>query len=83
MKEFNTTLKEAADKTLKKIYRRKILNNNDKEVQEPPWINEDIKNGIKERRIYNRAKRNAKNDEMKKVYQERYEEEKRKTEKNS
>ena len=47
MKSLNETLKRAADEELKKVYRRKILCNEKKEIQEPSWMNEAIRDGIK------------------------------------
>ena len=62
--QFNQILTESADSTLKATYRRKKQNKKGGHI-EPPWMNNDIRNGIKERKRFNRLKRNAINEEEK------------------
>ena len=71
---FNKLIKEAADKTLKAKYRRR-KNKEETEV-EPPWINEDIRKGIKLRQKFNRQKRNASTEEEKARAEEQYQQQK-------
>lgn len=57
MESFNCVIRDAADEQLKAKYRRKKNKRNNE--CEPPWINDDIRKGIKLRQSYNRQKRNA------------------------
>ena len=74
--EANEIIKEMADKHLKRKYRRRITNEEQK-ISEPPWMNENIKREIKKRKELNRAKRNEKNEEKKQELWSRYLEQKK------
>ena len=64
MEEFNQAMQHAAENTLKRKYTRRV---NKQGEEEPPWINREIKEGIKERRRINRERRNE-TDERKRQY---------------
>ena len=49
-------------------YRRKVGDQDDIHFKEPPWITQNIKTLIKERKYNNRKKRNAKNTEEYNLY---------------
>ena len=71
----NTIIQEAADKTLKRKY---VKRRNKKGVREPPWMTNEIKEGIKERRKINRERRNETDCERKQMLWEEYLEQKTK-----
>ena len=58
-------------------YRRKVGDQDDIHFKEPPWITQNIKTLIKERKYNNRKKRNAKNTEEYNLYNRLYMESKR------
>ena len=55
IENMNKIMNEVKEDKLKKRYRRKIVQEN--KVKEEPWLNEDIRRGIKERKELNRRKR--------------------------
>ena len=63
MEEFNR-IKESAENNLKTIYRRRTDKTGQK--MEEPWLNENIREGMKKRKHYNRLTRSAKTIEEKK-----------------
>ena len=67
-------MKETADEVLKGIYRRR--ENKQEDGEEPPWINEDIRIEIKERKRFNRNRRNAQGREEEERWKELYTEQK-------
>ena len=69
IQEFNHTMKETADKTLKRKYTRK---RNNKGEEEPPWITREIKEGIKERRKINRERRNELDEQRRQILWTKY-----------
>ncbi len=52
----NKIMKEKADGTLKRVYRRK---ENSERKREQPWINEKIRERIRQRRNMNKRRRKA------------------------
>ena len=64
---------EVADRTLKKIFRRRISDEGEWKKIESVWMNDEIREAIKERRKINRQVRNCKNpvekDRLAKLYQ--------------
>ena len=77
--ELNSILQRAANKILKKKYKREVRIMGSERNKEQPWITEDIKQSITKRKEYNRAKRNAKTPQEKSFYYEKYLEEKAET----
>ena len=75
--EVNATIKEVADKHLKKKYRRKITDEAQK-IKEPPWMNETIRKEIKKRKELNRTRRNETIEERKREHWTNYLEQKKK-----
>ncbi len=59
--DFNKLVKEVADSSLKKKYKRKTKQ--DQKLHEPPWMTHEIRTNIKKRKEYNRKKRNAVSEE--------------------
>lgn len=59
IEEMDETIKSTAEKELKKKIKRKVCTKN-KEIKEPLWITQEIRDAIKKRRFYNRKKRNCK-----------------------
>ena len=55
---FNNMIDEAATKTLKRSYKRRVSNDKVKR-EEPPWITAEIRSEIKKRKRLNRSKRNC------------------------
>ena len=48
-------IEDASNKTLKRSYKQRIIMNNDNIIaKEPPWINAQIRSGIKKRKQLNR-----------------------------
>ena len=66
---------EAATRTLKKSYKRRVTNGIEKK-EEPPWITTEIRAAIKKRKQLNRNKRNCQ-DELKEMAIKQYAEQKR------
>ena len=51
IEEFNMMIEDASNQTLKRSYKQRIIMNNDKIIaKEPPWINAQIRSGIKKRK---------------------------------
>ena len=71
IKTLNEVVKQQAEEVLKKQYKRKRREDGGKEK---PWMNEEIRKAIKERKKYNREARNAKDEETKKSAREKYKE---------
>ena len=72
IEEFNMMVEDASNQTLKRSYKQRIIMNNDKIIaKEPPWINAQIRSGIKKRKQLNREKRHCK-DKDKKEAMEKY-----------
>ena len=69
IQQFNHTMKETADKMLKRKYTRKM---NKEGEEEPPWINREIKEGIKERRKINRERRNEPDERKRQILWTKY-----------
>lgn len=76
IEKLNIMLKDTADDTLKTKYRRKLISEGRKVKEEAPWITEEIRKGIKERKRYNKLRRNATTQEEKERYGNHYHEEK-------
>ncbi|XP_068203640.1 probable inactive protein kinase DDB_G0270444 [Palaemon carinicauda] len=68
-------IKEATEEKLARVYRREVLK--EEKVHEQPWMNDEIRKSIKERKDLNRKKRNESNIEVKRVLQEIYDQKKR------
>ena len=67
--ELNQMMKEAADKTLKAVYKRRVLDM--ERIKEPPWITEEIREEIKKRKELNRKRRRMKKQpESETLYEE-------------
>lgn len=64
MEEFDCAMRETAETELKKTLRRKVGGKKD-EIKEPPWITQEIRDAIKDRRRINRMRRNCNNPEEK------------------
>ena len=75
IERLNEIIRASADKTMKRTYTRKVTK---KGEAEPPWMNNEIKEGIKERRKINRERRNEENPERRQVLWEMYLEQKSK-----
>ena len=71
----NEAIKETADEILRKTYRKKVIEGETK-VEEPPWINNDIRKEIKKRKQLNRRKRNAQDIQEKEQLNEMYKKQK-------
>ncbi|KAK3867211.1 hypothetical protein Pcinc_004102 [Petrolisthes cinctipes] len=67
-------MKEQAEQVLKKTYKRR--ENITQKVTEPPWINDEIRKKISQRRNMNKRKRNAETPEVKEEMQRLYKEKK-------
>ena len=66
----NRTIKEIADKELRKSYSRKVgekVGN-----REPPWVTEEVRKEIGERKRINRLRRNMRDTETREQYWEMY-----------
>ena len=59
MTGYNRIVNEEAQKILKRLYRRRVLE--EERVEEKPWMNEEIRQKVKERKNLNRMKRNERN----------------------
>ena len=55
METLNNLIKQTSDNKLKKVYKKKIDKNYEKEK---PWVNDQIRETIGLRKKYNRLKRN-------------------------
>ena len=75
IEDMNKMMDETRQDKLKRKYKRKI--GQESKVKEPPWINEDIRIGIKERKELNRRKRKEKNENAQIELEERYLQKKR------
>lgn len=75
MKQLNKIIKVAADKHLKSKSRRKI---NEEGVEEPLWMNEEIRKGIRERRRRNKEHRKCTNENNREISWIAYREQKEK-----
>ena len=69
-------IKEGAEKKLKKKRRRREGIERGQRVVENPWITEEIRKNIKERRKINRTKRNLKSEARKQFWERKYDSEK-------
>ncbi|MEL6646065.1 MAG: endonuclease/exonuclease/phosphatase family protein, partial [Pseudomonadota bacterium] len=67
IEKFNKILKEASDKHLKKTYKRRI---NKENKIEQPWITEEIRQGIKKRKEWNRKQRNTVGEERERFFEQ-------------
>lgn len=63
IEDMNKLMSKVKEDTLARKYKRKIEKEN--KIIEPPWMNREIRNGIKERKELNRRKRNEKNPSIK------------------
>ena len=72
---FNYMIDEAATRTLKRSYKRRVTNGIEKK-EEPPWITKEIRAAIKKRKQLNQNKRNCP-DELKEMAIKQYTEQKR------
>ena len=72
---FNYMIDEAATRTLKRSYKRRVTNGIEKK-EEPPWITKEIRVTIKKRKQLNQNKRNCP-DELKEMAIKQYAEQKR------
>ena len=79
MKDLNRTMKEVADSKLKRVYRRKVIKREQTHEAEPPWITEEIRQGIKQRKKCNREKRNPRHEGEGDLLEENYQKAKRET----
>ena len=70
------SMSEAADKILKRVFKRRIGGSEYKKAVECEWMNEEIRSNIKERKRINRKKRNCKEEGKKNVMEEEYKEQK-------
>ena len=68
----NAVLRDTANKILKRKYKKKIKGEGEDRREEQPWITEDIRQSIKLRKEYNRAKRNASTPQEVKHFNEKY-----------
>ena len=75
IKEVNDVITRSAKELLQAKYRKRVLP--EKQVKEPPWITEEIKKKIKERRSVNRLKRNSRNAEEKELLTDMYQKKKK------
>lgn len=75
IQELEDTIKEVANRTLKRVYKRKIVEGQERD-EEPPWFTEQIRAEIKERRRFNRNRRNAISEEEKNRWKIQYEQQK-------
>ena len=75
IKHLNDLISQTANDILQAKYTKRV--HQQKQVKEPPWITEEIRKKIKERRRINRQKRNAKDYEEEKLFKEMYEKKKR------
>ena len=66
VEEMTISMLEVADRTLKKIIRRRVSDDGEWERIESVWMNDEIREAINERRRINRQMRNCKNPEEKK-----------------
>ena len=78
IEEMTVSMIEVADVLLKKEYKRKISGEGKWHKVEAPWMNEEIRRGIKERKNINRKRRNCKCDKGKKILEQKYKEQKEK-----
>ena len=67
----NSFIYEAAEQILKKTYKKKIDSNN---IEEAPWVTEEIRKAVKYRKVLNRKQRNEKDPHLKNIYFEDYKE---------
>ena len=72
VEEMTINMLEVADRTLKKIIRRRISDDGEWEKIESVWMNDEIREAINERRRINRQMRNCKNPEEKKRLEKLY-----------
>ena len=79
MKDLNRTMKEVADSKLKRVYRRKVIKREQTHEAEPPWITEEIRQGIKQRKKCNKEKRNSRHEGEGDLLEENYQKAKRET----
>ena len=78
IEELNKILRDKAEETLRVKYKRKLIQVGEKEKEEAPWVTEEIRKGISNRKLYNRLRRNARTEEDKHRYENQYQEEKTK-----
>lgn len=57
MEELDIIINVEKEESLVKTYRRKI--NDEDEIEEKPWVNDEIRQGVRERQSLNRRKRNV------------------------
>ena len=69
---------EAADRTLKKKVRKRVSEEGIWRKIESPWMNEEIREAMKERKKINRKKRNCKDPKEKEILEIRYQAQKEK-----
>ena len=76
IRELNKVIGEVADEKLKKTYSRKL--GQQKDSKDPPWVTEEVRSEIKERKRINRLQRNETNEQLKEQYGKQYEMQKEK-----
>ena len=76
VEEMVTDMKEAADKILKKNFKRRIGDEGGGKIVARRWMTDEIMKGMKERRRINRERRNCEDETKKKELNKAYEEQK-------
>ena len=71
IEDFNKIMKNVAEEKLKGKYRRKVIDGEER-LQEKPWMTEEIREGIKQRKAANRLRRNSKTREEAEKWHEAY-----------
>ena len=62
IESFNSKVEQAATKTLKRSYKRRVIKNKERK-EEPIWMTAEIRSAIKKRKHLNRNKRSSKENE--------------------
>ena len=75
MEELDKMVEEEMQRSLKRSYKKKVLE--EEQIEEKPWINDEIREKIKERKKWNRLKRNENNPEERQRLETLYEEKKK------
>jgi len=76
--EMENILKNTAEETLQRTYRKKFTDGDDEIKKEKPWFTENIRREIKARKRINRKCRNETDNEKKRELEEEYHEQKKK-----
>ena len=61
-------MKTAAEISLKRTYRRKVIRDGGSEIKEPPWRNDEIRRAIKEREQFHISKRKETGEERERLH---------------